>query len=61
MTFERIALVLTCLTAALGILVAFTDLSYIFVAIAGVFAGLWWAFGRKVLPASSQSRSKVDA
>lgn len=61
MTFERIAAVLTLITAVTGILVAFTDMSYIVVAIAGVCAGLWWAFGRMFMPRENASKDRIGA
>lgn len=61
MTFERVGALLTLITAVSGILVAFTDMSYIVVAIAGVCAGLWWAFGRQFMPRDEARKDKVGA
>jgi hypothetical protein len=47
--FTLIAGVLTLATAVLGILVAAQVVPWQAVAVAGVIAGLWWAFGRRLM------------
>ncbi len=42
-------MVLTVITAVLGLLVGLGTVHWMFVAIAGVVSGLWWGFGRTVL------------
>ncbi|GAA4398572.1 hypothetical protein GCM10023153_23610 [Ornithinibacter aureus] len=49
--FTVIAGALTILTAVLGVLTGIGTIGSVWpVAIAGVLSGLWWAFGRKILP-----------
>lgn len=59
--FMQIASALTILTAVLGLLVGFQVVSWHWVAVAGVLAGLWWAFGRRLLPQDWAEREQYRA
>ncbi|XVX19678.1 hypothetical protein ACQP1U_15440 [Actinomycetota bacterium] len=48
--FTLIAGILTLITAVLGVLTGLEMVPWQAVAVSGVLAGLWWAFGRSILP-----------
>lgn len=55
--YRQIAYALTAVVAICGILVGAQLVSWWVVAIAGVVAGLWWAFGNRFLPQVATERS----
>lgn len=63
--YTLIAGILTLATAVLGVLVGTQVVPWPTVAVAGVLSGLWWAFGRQIMPdeyaADRTARAERDA